>query len=291
MQPKIGLLQFTPALEPVVLGFRQGLFELGHPEESISYEYRSVDGQPDRLPGALAELLSHGVDLLLACATPAAKAAAARAACPVIFAPVFDPVAAGLVAEAARPGGHVTGVSGMLPGELKLRRLRELLPGLARVAILFSPDDANSPSEVRSLQAAGPALGLEVRPVTAGDPEELVSALPTALSAGEALLLSLDRLTDAELERIAAAAREAGKPLVAHNAAGVRRGALLALESDSYELGRVAAGLAHRILSGEDPAGIAVEYPRKARLILNTAVAEALGYHLPPGVVADELSR
>jgi putative ABC transport system substrate-binding protein len=278
-------------LEPVVQGFRQGLAELGRPEGAVSYEYRTVEGQPDRLPGALNELVQSGLDLLFACATPSAKAAAAGAACPVVFAPVFDPVAAGLVASVERPGGKVTGVSGMVPGEMKLRKLRELFPGLTRVSVLVSPQDPNSPSEVRSLEAAGPALGIGVRAVTASSAAELAAALPVALSEGDAVLLSLDRLTDAELEQIAAAARAAGKPLIAHNAAGVRRGALMALESDSFELGRTAGATAHRILNGEDPTGIAVEYPKKVRLSVNTKAAEAIGYRLPPGMVADELSR
>ncbi|HHW13983.1 MAG TPA: ABC transporter substrate-binding protein, partial [Firmicutes bacterium] len=114
---RIGVLQFAPALAPVVEGFRRGLGEKGlHEGQDLALVHRSVEGQADRLPGALDELLQAEVDLILAVATPAAKAAAARQACPVVFAPVFDPVGAGLVEQAERPGRAVTGVSGMLPG-------------------------------------------------------------------------------------------------------------------------------------------------------------------------------
>jgi putative ABC transport system substrate-binding protein len=263
------------------LGLREG--------EHVGYEYRNVEGKAEQLPGALASLLNREVDLILAIATPAARAAAGQAARPVVFAPVFDPVGAGLVKEAGRPGGLVTGVSGMIPGDRKLERLAALFPGCSEVTVLFNPGDPNSPAEVRSLEAAGAARGVAVRRVEVRDRETLTARLPEVLAEAQVLLLSLDRLTDAELEGIADAACRAKKPLVAHNAAGVRRGALVALEADPVQLGRRAASLAFRIFNGADPAQVPVEFADDALLILNAAVAKGVGYHLPPSLTPDDL--
>lgn len=279
---RVGVLQFIFALEPVAEGFRRGLRELGLEEgRGVEYEYRNVEGQADQLPTAVEALLKRRVDLILACATPAAKAAAAQAVHPVVFAPVFDPVGAGLVDSVERPGRRVTGVSGMFPGERKLELLSELFPGLAQVTILYNPGDPNSPREAASLEAAGPRRGIEVKRAEAADPEALGALLPQVMAEAEVVLLSLDRLTDGELDRIATAAREAKKPLVAHNVPGVKRGALLALEADPAHLGRRAAGLAFRLFNGANPAQVPVEFAEEALLAVNLGTAAAIGYRLP----------
>jgi putative ABC transport system substrate-binding protein len=277
-------------LEPVAEGFRRGLGELGLREgQSVAYEYRNVEGQAAELPAALRAILSREVDLILACGTPAAKAAAAQAARPVVFAPVFNPVGAELVNSLEQPGRRVTGVSGMFPGERKLELLSELFPGLAQVTILYNPGDPNSPREAAGLEAAGLRRGIEVKRAEAADPETLAALLPQVMAEAEIVLLSLDRLTDGELERIAAAAREAKKPLVAHNVPGAKRGALLALEADPIHLGRRAASLVFRLFNGADPAQIPVEFAEEALLAVNHGTAAAIGYRLPaaarPGVI------
>lgn len=283
-------MQFVSALEPVVEGFRGGLAELGLEEgQGVEYVYRNVEGQVDQLSAAVAALLDQQADLFLACGTPSAKAAASQSARPVVFAPVFDPVGAGLVERADRPGCNVTGVSGLFPGDRKLDLLNELFPGLADVTIIYSPQDPNSPAEVATLEAAGARRGIKVRRAAVADSETLAATLPQIMGEAKVILLSLDRLTDGELDRIAAAARTAGKPLVAHNGAGVRRGALLALEADPAHLGRRAASLAYRILNGADPALVPVEYAAEARLVLNAGVAATIGYHLPATVRPDEV--
>lgn len=287
---RIGILQFVPALAPVVEGFRRGLDEKGLREgQDLALVHRSVEGQADRLPGALDDLLQAEVDLILAVATPAAKAAAARQACPVVFAPVFDPVGARLVERTERPGRPVTGVSGMIPGRRKLDLLRRLFPGLSEVTVLFNPQDPNAPAEAADLAKAGSAEGIAVRVARVRDPQELAELLPQVMAEAQVVLLSVDRLTGAELERIAAAATAAKRPLVAHDGSGVRRGALLALEADPVSMGRRAADLAFRILNGEDPAGLPVEYATDARLSVNARVAEALGYAVPKEIRPDEV--
>lgn len=287
---RVGVLQFLSALEPVVDGFRRGLAELGLQEgKSVSYEYRNVEGQADQLPAAVTALLKREVDLILACATPAAKAAAAQDSRPVVFAPVFDPVGPGLVKSMTRPGGRVTGVSGMLPGDRKLSLLSELFPGLSEVTILHNPQDANSPVEAQSLEAAGRARGIAVKRAEVSEEASLPSVLSAVMSEAQVVVLSLDRLTDGAVEQIAAAAREAKRPLVAHNGLGVRKGALLAAEADPVQLGRRAASLAFRIFNGADPGQIPVEYADQARLVLNAEVAEAIGYRPPHSVRIDEV--
>lgn len=286
---RVGVLQFVPALEPVVEGFRRGLEELGLREGTdVEYAYCSVDGQAELLPTALKALLKQGVELIMACGTPAAKAAA-QASRPVVFAPVFDPIGAGLVERGDHPGRPITGVSGMFLGERKLSLLNELFPGLKSVTIIYNPDDPNSPVEAAALEAAGRRRGVTLRRAEVKDASELAASLPGLLEEAEVALLSLDRLTEAELERIAAAAVQARRPLVAHNAAGVRRGALLALEADPVQLGRRAASLAFRIFNGADPASIPVDYAEAARLVFNPQVAEVIGYRLPASVRPDEV--
>ncbi len=176
-----------------------------------------------------------------------------------------------------------------LSGRRKLDWLQRLFPGLAEVTLLFNPEDPNARAEAASLAEAAPVAGLAVREARVANGQELAATLPSVMAEAQVVLLSLDRLTGAELERIAAAALAAKRPLLAHDGAGVRRGALLALEADPVSMGRRAAELAFRILNGEDPAGLPVEYATEARLSVNARVAEALGYAVPKGIRPDEV--
>jgi len=183
--PRIGYLIPGSPSEPrfprFVQAFRQGLRELGYVEgQNITIEERWADGMFHRLPGLAAELVQLKVNVIVAGGAPAARAAKqATETIPIVMVNVADPVAMGLVASLARPGGNITGLSLMLPALVgkQLEMLREVVPTASRVALLGNPTNPGNAPQVRHAQDAARALGVQLQPLEARDPSEIDKAL------------------------------------------------------------------------------------------------------------------
>ena len=185
--PRIGVLHIgSPPTGPApnVEVLRQALRDLGYVEgQTIAFEYRWAEGRFDRLPELAAELVALKVDIIVATAGPSVRAAKqATNTIPIVMAPVADPVGAGFVASLARPGGNITGLSFMVPdlSAKRLELLRELVPRVSRVAVLFEGDDRVNLLELRETRGAAQALGVTLQPLGVRDPNEF----ETAISAG-----------------------------------------------------------------------------------------------------------
>ncbi len=285
MPHRIGILQFVSQLDDVVEGFKQGLAELGYLEpEGVVYEYRNAQGSVPALDRLATELVSAGVDLIFASGTPSAQAANAAAGpggIAVLFAPVFDPLGAGLVAALDVPGGRVTGVSGMVAASDRLGALRRIVPKLERVAFVFNPDDPNPRAELGGLEKQASRLEIRLERFEASSAEQLGEVGEDAMARNQAVLVSLDRLVDQNLGVLVDGAIAYKRALVAHNGEGVKKGALMALESNHSELGRMVARMAGRVFRGEDPGCIPVGFPEKPRLVLNPGTARRIGLKIP----------
>jgi putative ABC transport system substrate-binding protein len=293
---RIGMLERTSIVTNAanVDGFRQGLRELGYVEGgTFVIEYRSADGRDDRFPGLAAELARLKVDLILSRGTPAALAAKkATGTIPVVFVGVGDPVAQGVVASLAHPGGNLTGMSAVVteiyPKRVQL--LRELVPRATRVAVLFNMSNPAQPPQWKAVETAARSLRIELHLLDVREPADLKPAFDTASrQRADALIVGLDTLTQAHQRVIVDLAAKYRLP--AMYASTEFAGGLVAYGVDYRETYRRAAGFAHKIFKGADPADLPVEEPTKLELVINRKTAKALGLTIPPSLLlrADRL--
>jgi putative ABC transport system substrate-binding protein len=276
---------------PADKAFVQGLHDLGYIEGSnITIEYRFAEGQHDRLPNLVGELIERNVDVIVTVGTPAAVAAKrVTSRIPIVMAIVADPVGEGLVASLARPGGNITGFAN-LDTELSQKRLeilKEVIPGLSRVAILWNPSNQAHKRALSESDAAAKNLGLRVQSFAVGD----VSAIKDAFSAisreqAGALMLLADSLFTASRVRITELAIKNRLPSMFWTRASVEAGGLASYGATYADLYRRAALFVDKILNGAKPADLPIEQPTKFDLVINLKTAKQIGLTIPPNVLA-----
>ena len=279
--------------------FRLGLTELGYIEgRNIVIEYRAADGKIERLPGLATELVGLKVDLIVALATPAGRAAQqATTTIPIVVTAMGDPVRDGLVASLARPGGNITGTTFLGP-ELVPKRLsflRELLPTISRVAVLWHPGAFSEPTIREMLnevaQAAG-TLGVQLQLVEVRSAEEFDHAFTTMVGArAEALFQFPSTLFFNERRRIVDLAARHRLPAMFNAREFVQLGGLIAYGANLAELNWRAAAYVDKILKGAKPFDLPIEQPTKFELFINLKTAKALGLAVPDRLLvgADEV--
>ena len=296
--PRIGFLSSRSLADSTHLleSLRQGLRELGYVEgQNIAIESRFAEERPERLPALAAELVRLKVDVIVT-AAPAAPEAAQRATntIPIVFAVVGDPVAVGLVASVARPGGNITGLSSMAPEVVgkQLELLKEVAPKVSRVAVLQNPRNQAHPFVLRQAEAAARTLGLQLHIAQAGTPAEIDAAFATMRSkrAGGVLVLR-DGFFLAQRAQIAALAAKDRLPSVYGLKEQAEAGGLMAYGASTAPMYRRAATYVDKILKGAKPADLPVEQPTKFELVINLKTAKALGLTMPQSLLlrADEV--
>ena len=297
--PRIGYLgSSSPSLEPhFVEAFRQKLRELGHIEgENIAIEYRWAEGQDGRLPDLAAELVRLQPNVIVTTGTPGALAAMqATKTIPIVMASSGDPVGAGLVTSLARPGGHVTGftiVGPQIEGK-RLDLLKEAVPELSRVAVLWNPSYPASVSYFNTIENAGRTLRISLDPVAeVRRADELDNAFFAIASARpRALLVVADRFLLAHRKRIVEFAVAKRLPGMFPYREYVEAGGLMSYAPSNIELFRGAATYVDKILKGAKPGDLPVQEPTKLELIVNLKTSKAIGLTVPESFLlrADEL--
>ena len=297
--PRIGYLgSSSPSLEPhFVEAFRQKLRELGHIEgENIAIEYRWAEGQDGRLPDLAAELARLQPNVIVTTGTPGALAAMqATKTIPIVMASSGDPVGAGLVTSLARPGGHVTGftiVGPQIEGK-RLDLLKEAVPELSRVAVLWNPSYPASVSYFNTIENAGRTLRISLDPVAeVRRANELDNAFFAIASARpRALLVVADRFLLAHRKRIVEFAVAKRLPGMFPYREYVEAGGLMSYAPSNIELFRGAATYVDKILKGAKPGDLPVQEPTKLELIVNLKTSKAIGLTVPESFLlrADEL--
>jgi len=293
---RIGILLHSGAPPGLLEAFREGLHELGYLEgKNISFEIRDAGGKSERLNALADDLLRFNVDVILAVNTPAAKAAKkATATVPVVITRIGDPVGAGLVASLARPGANVTGLS-FMHTELSAKRLellKELLPGVSRVLVLFNSDNPSHTPQIAEMEHASSQLGLTLLSHPIRGPSDFPKALQAAISARSEVLIVLD---DTSITRhrgqILKLAAANALPVVSRYKDFAVAGGLIAYGPSLPALYRRTAYYVDRILQGAKPSDLPVEQPMKFELVINLKTAQALGLIIPPNIIlqADEL--
>jgi putative ABC transport system substrate-binding protein len=292
------LLGTTREQQLYVEAFLEGMRALGYVEgQHFVMEYREAAGQYERLPALAAELVRLKVDVLLAVITPAALAAKdATTTIPIVLVGVGDPVGSGLVASLARPGGNVTGLSNLSP-ELagkKLEFLKDVLPAVSRVAVLWNPANPAAARDVQEADVAAQRLGVQLHLVEARGPEAFDSAFAAMTRAhADALLVVADAIFFEHRRRLAELAAMSHLPTMHGIRPFVEAGGLMSYGLHLPDLFRRAAYYVDRILKGAKPADLPVEQPTKFDLVINLKTAQALGITLPPTLLiqADEVIR
>ena len=290
--PRIGFLSLTPGPSSTSSGaFQQGLHELGYVEgKNIAIEYRYAAGRIDRLPEMAAELVRLNVDVIVTAATPPSQAAKdATKTIPIVMAAVGDPVATGLVASLAKPGGNITGqtiFSSELTGK-RLDLLKEVVPRVTRIGVLAYGPTPFTAHFLRETEAAAQALGLKLHPLEVLDPRELGKAFAaiTKERAG-ALLVQQNPLFLEHRQRIVELAAKSHLPAMYEIVDWVEAGGLVAYGVHLPDLYRRAAVYVGKILKGRNPADLPVEQPTKFELVMNLKAAKQIGLTIPPNVLA-----
>jgi putative ABC transport system substrate-binding protein len=270
--------------------FRLGLQDLGYIEgQNVVIEWRSAMGHYDRLAGLAQELVRLNVDVLVTVGAPwVHQFVQTHTRIPIVLAHVADPVMSGLVANLARPGGNITGLS--LPSheleEKQLELLKEVVPKLARVALLFNPDNPASEPHLRELQNAARTLSLEVGLVAFRGAAELDSVLTRIReSHAGALLLTGEPMILTNQMRLLDLARRARLPTVAEFRDQAELGSLITYGPNMNDMFRRAATFVDRILKGARPSDLPMEQPMRFELMVNLATARALGLTVPQAVL------
>jgi putative ABC transport system substrate-binding protein len=293
---RIGVLANNPAANPHLReAFLQGLRDLGYVEgRNLVIEYRSVEGKLERYPALAAELVALKVDIIVAVNPTAALAAKqATRTLPIVFAAeAADPVVSGLVASLARPGGNVTGLTGLgsqLVGKC-LDQLRQAVPEVRRVAVLWQPGALGKRTEkdmLKGAEVAAQALGVRLQLVEARASEDLDRAFSEMTRARASALTVLSTgMFASERRRLVDLAAKNRLPTMFSLREYVDAGGLMSYGPNLPDMFRRAATYVDRILKGAKPADLPVEQPTKFELVINLKAAKALGLTIPPSLLA-----
>ena len=291
--PVIGFLSSTSA-DPVaylIAAFRQGLSEAGYVEgRNVAIEYRWAEGQYDRLPAMVSELLRRDVAVIAALGTPSALAAkTATTMIPIVFGVSEDPVKLGLVASIAQPGGNATGVSYLLSelGAKQLGLLRELVPAASRFGLLVNPNNENAEAITGDLKAAAATIGVEIDVVRATDSREIEEAFVALIrDKVHALVVGTDPFFYNRRVQLATLATRHALPTIYNVRAYAEAGGLISYGTSLTEAYRQMGVYTARILKGEKPIDLPVVQSTKFDFVINLKTAKALRLEVPPTLSA-----
>ncbi len=291
---RIGVLTLAVASSaPLAEAFRQGLKEHGYVEgQNIAFEYRYAEGRADKLPALAAELVRLKVDVIVTESNVAALAAKhATQTIPIVMAIAGDPVKAGVVSSLARPGGNVTGLT-LIHSELsgkRLQLLKEAVPKIALVAVIWNPTDPAAADFLRETETAARSLGLKLRAIEARAPAELDAAFKAVADARPSAFFTLPgaMFQDKDnMRRIFEFAMKSRLPGVFSNRGYTEAGGLMSYGPNFAANYRRAAVFVDKILKGAKPADLPIEQPTTFELVINLRTAKALGLTIPASVLA-----
>jgi putative tryptophan/tyrosine transport system substrate-binding protein len=287
--PRIGYLSLAPGPSPRSEALQLGFTDLGYIDgQSVVVEYRWADGRLDRAQEAAAELVRLHVAVIVT-GGPQATLAAKKATgtIPIVMAFDYDPVGSGFVASLARPGGNITGLSGINP-ELTGKRLdllKQAVSRLSRVAIVWNPAEPNA-AFLRETQAAGRGLGMQLRVLEVKAAPDLEPALQAAKTwRANGLIVLTDPVTLYHRKQLADLADRYHLPAIYSERLFVESGGLMSYGANDREMHRRATVFVDRILKGATPGELPVEQPTSYELVINLRVAKGLGLTIPPSLL------
>jgi putative tryptophan/tyrosine transport system substrate-binding protein len=290
--PRIGFLAApSPSFFSTRMnGFREGLYELGHVEgKNIAIEYRYAGGKLDRLPTLAAELVRLKVDVIVSSSAPGAFAAKnATGTIPIVFVTAGDPVEMGLVTSLARPGGNITGLTTSAPELIgkRLELLKEVLPRVTRVAVVWNPSNPSFSEMLKEMQAASKAHALQLQSLEVRGLEDFEGAFESlARGNSQAIIVVTDPLMNTQHRLILDFAGKHRLPAIYGSPEAVDAGGLMSYGPGFSDQYRRAATYVDKILRGTKPARLPVERPMKFELVINLKTAKQIGLTIPDSVL------
>jgi putative ABC transport system substrate-binding protein len=256
----------------------------------VAIEYHSAEGRYDQLPALVADLVGRKVDVIALSGMPTALAAkSATSTIPIVFLIGTDPVAVGLVASLARPGGNLTGIT-IIATELMPKRLEllyELVPQASSIALLVNPNNASADPQVRDVQEAAGAKGVRLHILKARTESEIDAAFATLVQLhAQALLVGTDPFFFSRREQLVALAARQAIPAIYEFRDFAAAGGLISYGPSLTDTGRQVGIYVGKILNGAKPADLPVQQPTRFELVVNLKTAEALGLTVPPSILA-----
>jgi putative tryptophan/tyrosine transport system substrate-binding protein len=295
--PKVSRIGFLSVLHLSAMAerldaFRQGLRELGYVErKNIVIEERYGEENPERVRELASEFVRLKVDVIVSGGNSSTQAAKkATNSIPIVMTQSSDPVAAGFIASLARPGGNITGLSTIAPeiSGKRLELLKEIVPGLSRVAVFGTSTSPGNAQELREVEIAARALGVKVQYVDVLRPKDLETAFRAAAKGGADAILMITSGTVGSSQRkeMAEIAIKSRLPVINEASSWVDAGGLMSYGVNRFDLDRRAATYVDKILKGAKPADLPVEQPKKFELVFNLNAAKQIGLTIPPNVLA-----
>jgi putative ABC transport system substrate-binding protein len=287
---RVGYLSLASGPSPRSEALRQGLRELGYVVgQNIAIEDRWADGDLKRARAAATDLVRLNVDAIVTGGPQATGAAKeATATIPIVMAVDYDPVGAGFIASLARPGGNITGLSALNP-ELSGKRLgllREVVPRLARVAVLWNPSEPNAEKYWRETRLAARAMNVQPQSLEVRVPRDLDGAMQAARTGrANAFIVLTDPVTLYHRAELAELAAKHHLPAIYSERLFVEVGGLMSYGANDREMHRRAALFVDKILNGARPSDLPVEQPTSYELVINLKIANALGLTIPPSLL------
>ena len=293
VMPVIGFLGLASPgpFASVVAAFRQGLRETGYVEgQNVVVEYRWAEDHYDRLPPLAADLVARRVDVIITQGgfPPALVAKNATTTIPIVFMIGTDPVAAGLVASLARPGGNLTGFT-LIHGDLMAKRLEllcELVQQAKVIGLLVRPDDPETEGIVRAVQEAAHVKGIELQILNASDEGEIDAVFATLAQVKAGALVGAAPFFFSRRHQIVALAERYAVPAIYDSPDAVQAGGLIGYATSFTGTWRQVGTYVGRVLKGEKPADLPVQQPTTFELVVNLKTAKALGLTIPPSILA-----
>ena len=285
----IGVIQYAehPALDQAYEGFVDGLKEGGYKDAKI--EKKNASGDQSNCDTIASKFVNDNVSLIYSIATPAAQAAASKTSdIPIVLSAVTDPESSGLVKSNKKPGNNVTGTSDLTPVESQLELLTQLVPEAKTVAIMYCNAEQNSIFQADLAKEQCKKLGLEYTEATVTDSNQIQQVTESLIGKVDAIYIPTDNLLAEGMATVAQVANENNLPCIVGEEGMVGNGGLATYGIDYYELGKKAGLMAAKILDGEDPAEMAIEYlpSENCALTINTTVAKKLGITIPSDLEA-----
>lgn len=287
----ISVNQFVehPALDAVLKGFQDYLKEKN---VAVDYKIHNAQANMGTATQIAQQMVGEKADLLVAIATPSAQACAqalakapAEMKRPFLFTAVTDPVSAGLVKDLQKPGGDITGVSDLLPLDEHMKMVMTFKPDIKKLGLLYNAGEANSKMVVAGIRELSGAMGFEVVEATAAKTADVFSAAKSLVGRVDAIFIPTDNTIVSALESVLKVGVENKLPVFAADVDSVARGAVAAMGFDYYKHGYQTGAMAERILKGEKPADIPVEFQKELQLDINLKYAELMGVTPPAGLL------
>lgn len=276
-----------PALDATRQGLIDGLKAKGYEQgKNLEFDYKTAQGNPAIAVQIARQFVGEKPDVLVGIATPTAQAlVSATRSIPVVFTAVTDPVGAKLVGKMEQPGKNVTGLSDLSPVAQHVALIKELLPDVKSIGVVFNPGEANAVTLVKLLKESAKAQGIEVVEATALKSADVQSATQAIAEKSDVIYAPTDNTVASAIEGMVVAANQAKTPVFGGATSYVEKGAIAGLGFDYYQVGVQTADYVAAILEGSEPGSLDVKVAKGSDLVVNTSVAEKLGLTVPSSVL------